>query len=70
MRAAAFFAASLVLIGTWIVLAAAFAMSAGWIGTGILAVAVAVAVSYLATAPAASTSTSASARSRALGAAD
>ena len=70
MRAAAFFAASLVLIGTWIVLAAALTMSAAWIGFGILAIAVATAIGHLATAPTAPGTSRAATRASALSTAD
>ena len=52
MRAAAFSAASLVAMGTYIALAAPFAFSPLWIGIGLLTIAVATAIVYLATTPA------------------
>lgn len=70
MRAAAFFAASLVIMGTWIVLAAALAFSTPTIALGLLAIAVVAAISHLATAPVTASPSGSSARSGALNAAD
>lgn len=49
MRAAAFFAASLVAIGLYLAIAAAFAFTPTWIGLGILAIAAGAAVGLVAT---------------------
>ena len=70
MRAAAFFAATLVLMGAWIVIGAAFGLGMGLIGTGLLMIAIVAAVALLATAPAAGSPSGSAVRSRALNAAD
>jgi hypothetical protein len=49
MRAAAFLAASLVAIGLYLAIAAAFAFSPTWIGVGMLAIAAIAAVGLVAT---------------------
>jgi hypothetical protein len=49
MRAAAFFAASLVAIGLYLAVAAAFAFTPTWIGLGMLAIAAIAAVGLVAT---------------------
>ena len=49
MRAAAFFAASLVAIGLYLAVAAAFAFTPTWIGLGMLAIAALSAVGLVAT---------------------
>lgn len=49
MRAAAFFAASLVAIGLYLAAAAAFAFTPTWIGLGMLAIAAVAAVGLVAT---------------------
>ena len=70
MRAAAFFAASLVLVGTWTVIAGAFALSAAWIAVGVLAVSVTTAVTYVASAPGTGAASTAPARATAFTSAD
>lgn len=57
MRAAAFFAASLVAIGLYIAIAAAFAFTPTWIGIGMLAISSVAAVALVATGDSARTST-------------
>lgn len=49
MRAAAFFAASLVAIGLYLAIAAAFAFAPTWIGLGMLAISAVAAVGLVAT---------------------
>jgi hypothetical protein len=49
MRAAAFFAASLVATGLYLAVAAAFAFTPTWIGLGMLAIAAILAVGLVAT---------------------
>jgi hypothetical protein len=49
MRAAAFFAASLVAIGLYLAIAAAFAFTTTWIGLGMVAIAAIAAVGLVAT---------------------
>ena len=55
MRAAAFFAASLVAIGLYLAIAAAFAFTPTWIGLGMLAIAAVAAVGLVATSGSSST---------------
>lgn len=49
MRAAAFFATSLVAIGLYLAVAAAFAFTPTWIGAGMLAIAAVAAIGLVAT---------------------
>ena len=49
MRSAAFLAASLVAIGLYVALAAAFAFTPAWIGIGVLVIASTAAISLVAT---------------------
>lgn len=49
MRAAAFLAATTVVIGLYLAVAAAFALTPTWIGLGMLAIAAAAAVGFVAT---------------------
>ena len=48
MRAAAFFAATLIAIGAYLVVAAAFAFTPSWIGLGMLTISVAAAIGLVA----------------------
>lgn len=63
MRAAAFFAASLVVMGAWIVLAAALAVSAPTIAIGLLAIVVLAAIGHMVTGPVTASPSGSSARS-------
>lgn len=49
MRAAVFFAATLVAIGAYLTVAAAFAFTPTWIGLGLLTISAAAAISLVAT---------------------
>ena len=55
MRAAAFVSASLVAVGLYLAVAAAFAFTPTWIGVGILAIATTAAIGLVATQPASRT---------------